>query len=103
MWTEISFSGVLEHLSILQQEKRQLYILKENAEKLQSMEDVNAFKLQEVIGEIDRLIRSVDKRYFFLEDLVQDFRQRKHEAASELDELEGMLNNFLEISYSETD
>ena len=103
MWTDISFSGVLKHLSILQKEKRKLYILKESVETLQSMDDVDIVKLHEAMDGIDRLIRSTNRKHFYLEDLVQEFRQRKQEAEFELDELENMLNSYLEIEYSETD
>lgn len=103
MWTDIRFSGVLDHLSVIREEKRKLYMLNETVAKIQSMEDIDTLKLYEIMDGIERLIRSVDRRYYYLENLVQDFRQRKQEAASELDELENMLNNYLEIEYSETD
>lgn len=103
MWIEISLSGTLEHLSILQEEKRKLLALKEVVEVLYNMEDVDRLKLQEVLYQIDRLLRSVDRKYFFLEDLVTEFRKRKEETASELDGLAGMFSNYLDIEYSELD
>lgn len=101
MWIEISFSRTLDHLSILRQEKKKLRLIRDSIEASYMIEDVDILTLHEALDGIDRLLRSVDRRYSFLEDLVIELRKNKQESVSRLDELEGMFNNYLLIEDSE--
>lgn len=101
MQIEISFSGTLNHLSILWQEKKKLLMIREAIEAGCIADGADVITLHRAMDGIDRLLRSVDRRYSFLEDLVIEFRKRKQESASELDEMEWLFNNYLMIEDSD--
>lgn len=101
MWIEINFSRTLDHLSVLRQEKKKLLLIRDAIEASNIIEDLDIRTLHEALDRVDRLLRSVDRRYSFLEDLVIELRKNKQESASRLDELEGMFNNYLLIEDSE--
>lgn len=101
MKLEISFSGVLSHLSILEQQKKKLYVIKEELENsiLSSNEGLQYLLLAK--ENIERLIRSVDKKYALLEDLVMELKYKKQESEQELIDLDSIVKNQLLIKDSD--
>lgn len=97
MWVMISFSGILSHLEIIKQERKILLMTKESIESSIITGNSDLITMTEALNLIDRLLKSADRKSLFLEDLVTDFRKKKQESGSQLDELEWLLNNYLQI------
>lgn len=97
MWLEVSFSGILNHLPILEQQKKKLYMIREGLES--SIQSGNEYNHHLTLAKenIERLIRNIDKKYALLEELVMELKYKKQESEQQLIELDSIVKNQLLI------
>ena len=97
MVLKVNYSGVLNHVEFLKEERRLLQKIEEELKAFYFADGINTTCLSEAIDGIDRLTKSVERKRNYLEDLVSEFRAVQLEAHDTLDELEFYFNNYLEI------
>lgn len=94
----ISFSRIEQHISILEEEKNCVQIIKENFRIYHQMHmeeqqiDLNSFRKS--MEDLDKLEKSIQFRIDFLESLVIDFRKIKNDNQILLEELEERLRQL---------
>lgn len=79
----------------LQQQKKKLYMIKEEIESSMQMYDADINVLMMALDRIERLLRSIDKKYSLLENLVLELEHRKLEAEQDLANMHSFLKNQL--------
>ena len=79
----------------LQQQKKKLYMIKEEIESSMQMYDADISVLMMALDRIERLLRSIDKKYSLLENLVLELKHRKREAEQDLANMHSFLKNQL--------
>ena len=94
---EVSFSGILNHLPILEQQKKKLYMIREGLESSIQLSNEYNYNLSLAKENIERLIRNIDKKYALLEDLVMELKYKKQESEHLLIELDSIVKNHLLI------